>query len=78
MSTAWRRRPKEGGDGERITVLWPAQRRRGVGFVVVGDPDGRSVALATMRPVPWVGYRLSSWTPAPLAGSAGRYGRSGA
>ncbi len=35
-----------------LTVLWPAQEAIWGRFVVLADPDGRSVVLARMRPVP--------------------------
>jgi catechol 2,3-dioxygenase-like lactoylglutathione lyase family enzyme len=35
-----------------LTVLWPAQEAAWGRFVVLADPDGRSVVLARMRPVP--------------------------
>jgi catechol 2,3-dioxygenase-like lactoylglutathione lyase family enzyme len=35
-----------------LTVLWPAQEATWGRFVVLADPDGRSVVLARMRPVP--------------------------
>src|SRR5215471_20138413 len=34
-----------------LTVLWPAQEAAWGRFVVLADPDGRSVVLARMRPV---------------------------
>src|SRR5215469_2998332 len=35
-----------------LTVLWPTQEAAWGRFVAVADPDGRSVVLARMRPVP--------------------------
>ena len=35
-----------------LTVLWPAQEAAWGRFVVLADPDGRSVVLARMKPVP--------------------------
>jgi catechol 2,3-dioxygenase-like lactoylglutathione lyase family enzyme len=35
-----------------LTVLWPAQEAIWGRFVVLADPDGRSVVLASMRPAP--------------------------
>jgi catechol 2,3-dioxygenase-like lactoylglutathione lyase family enzyme len=35
-----------------LTVLWPAQEAAWGRFVILADPDGRSVVLARMRPVP--------------------------
>jgi catechol 2,3-dioxygenase-like lactoylglutathione lyase family enzyme len=35
-----------------LRVLWPAQEAAWGRFVVLADPDGRSVVLARMRPVP--------------------------
>jgi catechol 2,3-dioxygenase-like lactoylglutathione lyase family enzyme len=35
-----------------LTVLWPAQEAVWGRFVVLADPDGRSVVLARMGPVP--------------------------
>jgi catechol 2,3-dioxygenase-like lactoylglutathione lyase family enzyme len=35
-----------------LTVLWPAQEATWGRFVVLADPDGRSVVLAKMRPAP--------------------------
>jgi catechol 2,3-dioxygenase-like lactoylglutathione lyase family enzyme len=35
-----------------LTVLWPAQEAIWGRFVVLADPDGRSVVLARMRPAP--------------------------
>jgi catechol 2,3-dioxygenase-like lactoylglutathione lyase family enzyme len=35
-----------------LTVLWPAQEATWGRFVVLADPDGRSVVLARMRPGP--------------------------
>ena len=34
-----------------LTVVWPTQEAPWGRFVVLADPDGRSVVLATMRPV---------------------------
>ena len=34
-----------------LTVLWPTQEAIWGRFVVLADPDGRSVVLARMRPV---------------------------
>jgi lactoylglutathione lyase len=34
-----------------LTVLWPTQEAAWGRFVVLADPDGRSVVLAKMRPV---------------------------
>jgi predicted enzyme related to lactoylglutathione lyase len=35
-----------------LTVLWPAQEAAWGRFVVLSDPDGRSVVLARMRSMP--------------------------
>jgi catechol 2,3-dioxygenase-like lactoylglutathione lyase family enzyme len=35
-----------------LTVVWPAQDAGWGRFVVLGDPDGRSVVLARMRTAP--------------------------
>ncbi len=44
---AWERVAVAGGH----TVLWPTQEAAWGRFVVLADPDGRSVVLAKMRPM---------------------------
>jgi catechol 2,3-dioxygenase-like lactoylglutathione lyase family enzyme len=44
---AWERRATERG----LSVVWPAQDATWGRFVVLADPDGRSVVLAKMTPM---------------------------
>lgn len=48
-----------------VPVLWPAQDASWGRFVVLADPDGRSVVLARMGPVPPVGRHRSVDRPDP-------------
>ena len=41
---------ERGALAQGLTVLWPAQEATWGRFLVLADPDGRSVVLAKMRP----------------------------